>query len=125
MMEGEGGRESDGGRKEGGRVMEGWGARAHSPGLVVAHVRSCMLAVVHRWLSHVWLSSFVCVPSSFVCVHFHSWACLVVRGPSFPLVGMRPHPWAFVFVRGRSFSFMGGRLCSCACVSVSWCPIGG
>ena len=104
--------------------MEGWGARAHSPGLVVAHVRSCVLAVVHGRSSCAWSSLFVCVLSSFVCVRFRLWACVVVRGHSFPLVGMRPHPWVFVFVRGRSFSFMGGRLCSCVCVSVSWCVIG-
>ena len=111
--------------------MEGWGARAHSPGLVVARVRSCVLAVVRRHSSRARstsfvcvASSFVCVPSSFVCVCFHSWACIVVRGCSFPLVGMCPRPWVFIFVRGRSFSFVCGRLCSCACVSVSWCTIG-
>ena len=62
------------------------------------------------------------VRSIFVRVRW--WACVVVRGRSFPLVGMRPRPWAFVFVRGPSFSFMGGRLCSCVCVSVSWCAVG-
>ena len=111
--------------------MEGGGARAHSPELVVARVRSCMLAVVRGWLSCAQsslfvciASSFVCIPSSFVCVCFRSWACVVVRWRSFPLVGMHPRPWAFLFVRGRSFSFVCGRLFSCACVSVSWCAVG-
>ena len=102
---------------EGGGVMEGWGATAHSPGLVIACVRSCTLAVVRRRLSRVWLSSFM-------CIRFGSWACVVVRGRSFPLVGMCPRPWAFVFVRGRSFPFMGGWLCLCMCVSVLWCAVG-
>ena len=125
--------------------MVGGGARAHSPELIVAHVRSCVLAVVHGRSSCAQSSlfvcmassfvcvpssfvcvssSFVCIPSSFVCVRFHSWACIVVRGRSFPLVGMRPRPWAFLFVRGRSFLFVCGRLFSCACVSVSWCAVG-
>ena len=111
--------------------MEGGGARAHSPELIVARVRSCVLAVVRGRSSRARSSSFVCVASSFVCVlssfmcvRFRSCACVVVCGRSFPLVGMRPRPWAFLFVRGRSFSFVCGRLCSCACVSVSWCAIG-
>ena len=118
--------------------MEGGGARAHSPELVVARVCSCVLAVVRgrssraRSSSFVCIassfvcvpSSFVCIPSSFVCVRFRLWACVVVHGRPFPLVGMRPHSWAFLFVRGRSFSFVCDRLFSCACVSVSWCAIG-
>ena len=80
-MMGEGRRESDGGRKEGGGMLEGWGARAHSPGLVVAHVCSCVLAIVRRRPSPA-------RSSSFVCIHFCLWACVVVRGHSFLLVGM-------------------------------------
>ena len=82
------------------------------------HLRSCALRL------HLCASSFVCIASSFVCVHFHSWVCIVVRGHSFPLVGMHPHPWVFVFVRGHSFSVVCGRLCSCVCISVSWCAVG-
>ena len=125
--------------------MEGWGARAHSPGLVVAHVRSCVLGVVRGQSSRAWSSSFVCiaslfvciaslfvcipslfvcVPSLFMCVRFRSWACIVVRGRSFPLVGMHPRPWAFIFVHGRSFSFVCGQLCLCLCVLVLWCTVG-
>ena len=106
--------------KEGGGVMEGWGARAHSPGLVIAHICSCVLAVVRRQLSCAQLSLFMCALSSFVCVCFHSWACVVVHGHSFPLVGMRPRLWAFVgasfhlwvagFVHGCAFQCCGAPL---------------
>ena len=92
-MEAEGGKESNGGRRKGGRVieeggregggaMEGWGARPHLPGLIVARVRSCVLAVA---------------------------GVRLVRGRlrSFPFVGVRPRPWAFVFVCGRPALFVG------------------
>ena len=69
--------------------MEGWGATAHSPGLVIAHVYSCALAVVCRRLSHAWLSLFL-------CVLFRSWACVVVRYRGAPLGGW----WILVGVRG-------------------------
>ena len=103
--------------------MEGWGARAHSPGLVIAHVCSCMLAVIHGQSSHARSSSFICILSSFVCIHFHLWACVIVCGHSFLLVRMRPHLWVFVFVHGHSF-FMDGQLCSCVCILVLWCTVG-
>ena len=88
--------------------MEGWGARAHSPGLVVACVRSCMLAVVRgrsscgRSSLFVCIaSSFVCVPSSFVCIPSSfvcPWAFISVSGHASSSMGVRLHSWALVFV---------------------------
>ena len=77
--------------------MEGGGARAHSPELVVARVRSRVLAVVGGRSSH---------------------------GAPFSFVGVPLRSWAVVSVRARSFSFVGGRLRSCAFVSVWWCYVG-
>ena len=66
-------------------MMEGWGARAHSPGLVIACVHSCMLAIVCGQSSHAQLSLFVCIPSLFVCILFHLWACVIVQYFTVPL----------------------------------------
>ena len=85
--------------------MEGWGARAHSPGLVVARVRSCVLAIVPRWSSRAWLSSFVCIPSSFMCI-------------CFPFMGMHCCSWAFVSISGHVASSMGIPLCSWAFILI-------
>ena len=106
MMEAEGGKESNGGRREGGRVIEeggregggamegwgamkGWGARPHLPGLVVARVRSCVLAVVRGRSARARSSSFVSVrgrPALFVGVRFSVVRWWWVGGSSWPFV---------------------------------------
>ena len=97
--------------------MEGGGARAHSPELVIARVRSRVLAVVRGRSSHG-------APFSFVGVPLRSWAVVSVRARSFPFVRVRFRLCAFLVVRARSFSFVGGRLRSSAFVSVWWCYVG-
>ena len=82
--------------------MEGGGARAHSPELVVARVRSRVLAVVRGRSSHG-------APFSFVGVPLRSWAVVSVRARSFPFVRVPLRSCAFVFVRARSASFVRGR----------------
>ena len=105
-MEAEGGKESTGGRRKGGRVieeggregggaMEGWGARPHLPGLIVARVRSCVLAVVRGRSSRARSSSFVSI-----------------RGRASSCVGVRLRLWAAGFVRGCAFQ--------CGTLVVGW-----
>ena len=76
--------------------MEGWGARPHSPGLVVARVRSCVLAVVRGRSSRAPSSSFVSV-----------------RGRASSSVGVRFRLWAAGFVRGCAFQFGGTPVVGC------------
>ena len=97
--------------------MEEGGARAHSPELVVARVRSRVLAVVRGQSSHG-------EPFSFAGVPLRSCAVVSVRARSFPFVRVRFRPHAFLFVCARSFSFVGGRFHSCAFVAVCWCHVG-
>ena len=94
---------------EGGGAMEGWGARAHSPALVVACVCSCMLAIVCRRSSHVWSSSGHVLLSAGICCC--PWALIIVHGHSslsvFPLVGTRFHLWVAGIVCGCAFQCHG------------------
>ena len=90
--------------------MEEGGARAHSPELVVACVRSLVLAVIRGRSSHG-------EPFSFVGVPLRSWAVVSVRARSFLSVCIPLRSCAFVFVRGRSVSFVHVR---CGVVVRCW-----
>ena len=83
--------------------MEGGGARAHSPELVVARVRSRVLAVVRGRLSHG-------APFSFVGVPLRSWAVISVRARSVLFVRVCFHLCVCLFVRAS-------RRCT-------WCALG-
>ena len=94
--------ERDGGREEWCGVMKGGGANGcHSPRLVVAHVRSCVLDTIRGWSS--------------------SWAAAFIHGHAFLLVGIRFCYQAFIFICGRLCSFA----CGHAVGVVWWWAIGG
>ena len=66
--------------------MEGGGARAHSPELIVAHVHSCMLAIVCGRSSHGALFSFIDVP-------LRSWAVVSIHVRLFRCGGVMLVGW--------------------------------
>ena len=96
---------------EGGRGSIG----AHSPGLVIALVRSWVLAVILMQLSRG-------RPSSLVGVCCHLWAFVFTLGRSVSLVGVRSlvggclRWWAFTFADRVSLSLVGGCFPWWACV---------
>ena len=90
--------------------MEGGGARAHSPELVLAHVHSHVLAVFHGQSSHGWLFSIVGIP-------LHLWAVVSIVCICFCLC-------MFLFVCACLFSFMGSWLRSWVFIPMWWCAVG-